>query len=147
MARIEIGQKSEIFINAAGKHPRHLSFSIYYGTPPNFKTLDIVCKDQTEFNTWVTGLIWLIANKKQVIDAAATSGTADHQVTGFSANMSNVNVEDLRNQMRTHLDLCTWGSSSWGQLGHADKVSDVVDIGESKVCKLNFDIFIFGFNV
>lgn len=57
--RIEIGQKSVKFL----KHPlrglKHLSFSLYYRCPDvkgGIDTLDLTCKDEYEFDYWVTGI-------------------------------------------------------------------------------------------
>jgi hypothetical protein len=144
MQRLEIGQKSDIFVRgqSATKHPEHLSFSVYYGNP--VKTLDVVCKDQNEYNTWVNGLIYLIANKRKVIEASSSSTLSGQQQY---VGEINVNLEDLRKQMHTHLDLCTWGDPSWGQLGHGDKIEDMNDSGEPKVCMFYIYMFVNPFDL
>lgn len=135
MIKLVTGQKSEIFKRnqSSNIHPQHLSFSVFYHLDKSMrdvKTLDIVCKDQNEFNTWVTGLVWLIANKEAVRSAASSYAAQD---TRHSESMKLVNVAALRDQMHSHVDLYTWGVGSWGQLGHTEKLEEIGDIEQPKV--------------
>eukprot|EP00604_Paraphysomonas_vestita_P002758 CAMPEP_0174820650 /NCGR_PEP_ID=MMETSP1107-20130205/4612_1 /TAXON_ID=36770 /ORGANISM="Paraphysomonas vestita, Strain GFlagA" /LENGTH=293 /DNA_ID=CAMNT_0016036387 /DNA_START=510 /DNA_END=1388 /DNA_ORIENTATION=+ len=41
--------------------------------------------------------------------------------------------------MNAHLDLCTWGHSAWGQLGHADKPEEIKDIDSPKKIRVLVD--------
>ena len=135
MTRLERGQDSAVFKRGKRNHPEHLSFSVYYLTimgSPDEKSLDVVCKDSNEYDTWVTGLEWLIENKETVA-AAANESTGGSEIGDKRASVKLVDVDTLRKQMNAHLDLCTWGNSQWGQLGHADKSAEVRDIDHPKV--------------
>lgn len=132
MTALKKGQQSDIFRknNASKSHPEHLSFSLYYKIGNTEKSLDIVCKDQMECDIWVRGLLYLIKNKEKVIeDAGDLTQDLDH----FDGSIKIVNVKNLHEQMHAHLDLCTWGSSQWGQLGHADVSSDIKNEANPKV--------------
>mmetsp|Transcript_3200 Transcript_3200/g.4964 ORF Transcript_3200/g.4964 Transcript_3200/m.4964 type:complete len:670 (-) Transcript_3200:109-2118(-) len=133
MTRLKMGQESAVFQkNMKRNHPEHLSFSLYYRLDPNSpeeKTLDVVCKDINEIETWVSGLQWLIENKETV---SASASELDSDITSTQASMKMVDVSNLRKQMNAHLDLCTWGDSSWGQLGHADRPENLKDIDHPK---------------
>lgn len=135
MLYLEEGQKSDIFTkNNRNQHPAHLSFSVYYASPSNpseKKTLDVVCKDVVEFNIWVAGLKWLIQNKEAVTTAAKDIDGA--QNANRRVSLKQVNVANLRKEMNAHLDLCTWGYSAWGQLGHVEKPEEIRDIDSPKV--------------
>ena len=133
MLRLERGQKSDIFRrNSASKsHPEHLSFSLYYKSGDNEKTLDIVCKDQMEFDIWVRGLVYLIKNKEQIIEEAGDM--IDDDDDNFDEALKLVNVKLLKEQMHAHLDLCTWGSSQWGQLGHCENANELKNENNPKV--------------
>jgi hypothetical protein len=127
MISLEPGQKSAIFSkNKKNLHPDHLSFSVYYklSSHQEEKTLDVVCKDEPEYTLWVTGLSWLIENKDQVTAAA---NEIDGKDAGRRGSLKIVDVANLRKEMNAHLDLCTWGNSSWGQLGHAEKPEEIKD--------------------
>jgi hypothetical protein len=129
MISLERGHKSPIFSkNKRSLHPEHLSFSVYYQltNQGEEKTLDVVCKDQIEYDNWVTGLMWLIENKEEI--TAAAQELEGPESTGRRGSLKIVDVENLRKEMNAHLDLCTWGNSAWGQLGHADKPDEIKDI-------------------
>ncbi|KAL8429118.1 hypothetical protein Efla_003171 [Eimeria flavescens] len=76
-----LGQKSVTFMGYRIPALQHLSFSLVFkedGVPPNFsagvelsdacleeaRTLDLTCKDEFEFDTWVTGFKAIIAANK-----------------------------------------------------------------------------------
>ena len=137
MTRLERGQDSAVFKRGKRNHPEHLSFSVYYVFTPGScdeKSLDVVCKDSNEFDTWVTGLEWLIENKESVSATAKESSVGSDGSQRTAVKL--VDVETLRKQMNAHLDLCTWGNSAWGQLGHAERPEDVVDMAHPKVFDL-----------
>lgn len=60
---IRLGQTTPVFLNYRLPMLEHLSFSLVYG-PKGKKTLDLTCKDEFEFDHWVTGLKALIYNGK-----------------------------------------------------------------------------------
>lgn len=124
MTRLENGQRSDIFRkNKASKsHPEHLSFSLYYKIGSYEKSLDVVCKDQMECDIWVRGLRYLMKNKNTII---AEAGDLSQDIDHFDGGMKIVNVKNLHQQMHAHLDLCTWGSSQWGQLGHSEDSNEI----------------------
>merc|ERR1719335_555228 len=55
VAEIRLGQTTPVFLNYRLPMLEHLSFSLVYG-PKGKKTLDLTCKDEFEFDHWVTGL-------------------------------------------------------------------------------------------
>merc|ERR1719230_52550 len=60
---IRLGQTTPVFLNYRLPMLEHLSFSLIYG-PHGSKTLDLTCKDEFEFDIWVTGLKALIYHTK-----------------------------------------------------------------------------------
>jgi len=52
---IKLGQQTPVFLHYRLPMLEHLSFSLVYG-PKGSKTLDLTCKDEFEFDHWVTGL-------------------------------------------------------------------------------------------
>lgn len=137
MTEVITGQKSDIFIkNKASKsHPEHLSFSLNYDIGNVTKSLDLVCKDQMEFDMWVKGLNYMIKNKDRIVEEAGDLTTQDEGDNGGS--VKTVNVKSLHQQMHAHLDICTWGSSQWGQLGHVDNSNDIKNEANPKVRQMN----------
>jgi len=55
VAEIRLGQTTPVFLHYRLPMLEHLSFSLVYG-PKGSKTLDLTCKDEFEFDHWVTGL-------------------------------------------------------------------------------------------
>merc|ERR1712125_1558 len=55
VAEIRLGQTTPVFLHYRLPMLEHLSFSLVYG-PKGSKTLDLTCKDEFEFDLWVTGL-------------------------------------------------------------------------------------------
>lgn len=55
LSEIRLGQTTPVFLQYRLPMLEHLSFSLVYG-PKGTKTLDLTCKDEFEFDHWVTGL-------------------------------------------------------------------------------------------
>jgi len=55
VVEIRLGQTTPVFLHYRLPMLEHLSFSLVYG-PKGSKTLDLTCKDEFEFDHWVTGL-------------------------------------------------------------------------------------------
>jgi hypothetical protein len=55
VVEIRLGQTTQVFLHYRLPMLEHLSFSLVYG-PKGSKTLDLTCKDEFEFDHWVTGL-------------------------------------------------------------------------------------------
>jgi len=55
VTEIRLGQTTQNFLHYRLPMLEHLSFSLVYG-PKGSKTLDLTCKDEFEFDHWVTGL-------------------------------------------------------------------------------------------
>merc|ERR1719428_2218465 len=55
VVEIRLGQQTPVFLHYRLPMLEHLSFSLVYG-PKGSKTLDLTCKDEFEFDHWVTGL-------------------------------------------------------------------------------------------
>mmetsp|Transcript_150570 Transcript_150570/g.419643 ORF Transcript_150570/g.419643 Transcript_150570/m.419643 type:complete len:730 (-) Transcript_150570:242-2431(-) len=55
VTEIRLGQTTPVFLHYRLPMLEHLSFSLVYG-PKGSKTLDLTCKDEFEFDHWVTGL-------------------------------------------------------------------------------------------
>jgi hypothetical protein len=60
ITEIRLGQTTPVFLNYRLPMLEHLSFSLVYGK----KTLDLTCKDEFEFDHWVTGLKAIIYHFK-----------------------------------------------------------------------------------
>ncbi|CAE7781936.1 PRAF1, partial [Symbiodinium microadriaticum] len=67
VVEIKLGQQTPVFLHYRLPMLEHLSFSIVYG-PKGSKTLDLTCKDEFEFDHWVTGLkaIFYACKNKQI---------------------------------------------------------------------------------
>lgn len=67
VVEIKLGQQTPVFLHYRLPMLEHLSFSIIYG-PKGSKTLDLTCKDEFEFDHWVTGLkaIFYSSKNKQI---------------------------------------------------------------------------------
>jgi hypothetical protein len=61
---VRLGQKTTVFMKNKVPEHEHVSFSLLYGTD---RTLDIVCKDKYEFDTWVTGLKALVFEPELIV--------------------------------------------------------------------------------
>uniref|UniRef100_A0A0G4HNF8 PH domain-containing protein n=1 Tax=Chromera velia CCMP2878 TaxID=1169474 RepID=A0A0G4HNF8_9ALVE len=72
---ILLGQQTKNFQHYKIPALEHLSFSILYGPPDSEKTLDLTCKDEFEFDHWVTGMKAIIYKKsrKKICKAALLS--------------------------------------------------------------------------
>lgn len=57
------GQKTVIFQRYKDPKVENISFSLLYKD----RSLDIVCKDEREFQIWTIGIQYLCANIKQII--------------------------------------------------------------------------------
>merc|ERR1719428_1414398 len=55
VVEIRLGQQTPVFLHYRLPMLEHLSFSLVYG-PKGTKSLDLTCKDEFEFDHWVTGL-------------------------------------------------------------------------------------------
>merc|ERR1712113_252417 len=55
VTEIRLGQTTPVFLHYRLPMLEHLSFSLVYG-PKGSKTLDLTCKDEFEFDHWITGL-------------------------------------------------------------------------------------------
>mmetsp|Transcript_19584 Transcript_19584/g.45517 ORF Transcript_19584/g.45517 Transcript_19584/m.45517 type:complete len:777 (-) Transcript_19584:177-2507(-) len=64
---IRLGQTTQVFLHYRLPMLEHLSFSLVYGRDGS-KTLDLTCKDEFEFDHWVTGLkaIFYILKKRNI---------------------------------------------------------------------------------
>eukprot|EP00434_Breviolum_minutum_P035095 symbB.v1.2.031065.t1/scaffold3568.1/size55461/2 len=67
VVEIKLGQQTPVFLHYRLPMLEHLSFSIIHG-PKGSKTLDLTCKDEFEFDHWVTGLkaIFYSSKNKQI---------------------------------------------------------------------------------
>merc|ERR1712232_750709 len=63
VAEIRLGQTTPVFLHYRLPMLEHLSFSLCYGNKGS-KTLDLTCKDEFEFDMWVTGLKALFYHSK-----------------------------------------------------------------------------------
>lgn len=63
---MRIGQKTPIFAKNPLPEYEQFSFSLMYTAAGLERSLDIVCKDQPEFDRWTQGLQYLVEAKGQV---------------------------------------------------------------------------------
>jgi len=66
VVEIKLGQQTPTFLHYRLPMLEHLSFSLVYGTKG--KTIDLTCKDEFEFDHWITGLkaIFYESKNKQI---------------------------------------------------------------------------------
>ena len=170
MSVLFVGQKSEVFTNSKFADPQKdaVSFSIYYHAPETerqkkvadcdddkevlpLRSLDIVCKDEEEFNIWAEGLRWLIANKNSLVDVGFESKCYVESLQmlyvgpSFSSPAQTISLlpsylhvfihhkyldeeEEVLDALGESIDLYTWGANSWGQLGLTAQIDDLVYI-------------------
>merc|ERR1712217_540257 len=71
---IRLGQTTPVFLHYRLPMLEHLSFSLVYG-PKGSKTVDLTCKDEFEFDHWVSGLKAILYDfKSQQISKEALLG-------------------------------------------------------------------------
>lgn len=56
LTEIKLGQQTPTFLHYRLPMLEHLSFSLVYAGAKGTKTLDVTCKDEFEFDHWITGL-------------------------------------------------------------------------------------------
>ena len=118
--RIECGQKSAVFRRNPKSTLNNLSFSIYYtGEGDQEQTLDLVCKDTHEFDTWYHGLQFLCDNKTKIGDLDFGDALSPGLNRGSSIRLDDdvVTAQDLQKTIKDSTDCYMWGQGAWGQLG------------------------------
>merc|ERR1719230_800559 len=92
---IRLGQTTPVFLNYRLPMLEHLSFSLIYG-PKNSKTLDLTCKDEFEFDLWVTGLKALIYHcKNKQISKEQLLGHSKRFKKGLEKNNVSIRLTTL----------------------------------------------------
>ncbi|KNC55771.1 uncharacterized protein AMSG_11202 [Thecamonas trahens ATCC 50062] len=116
---VRIGQKTKVFSSNRMIEHEHISFSLITSS----RTLDVICKDVSEFQLWTMALQAIVEGRivgdspeltdaLQLADSGAKSSELTVQVRGKSAVVQR--REDAS-------DLYTWGDGASGRLGHGDE--------------------------
>eukprot|EP00742_Colponemidia_sp_Colp-10_P002210 GILJ01002363.1.p1 GENE.GILJ01002363.1~~GILJ01002363.1.p1 ORF type:complete len:646 (-),score=71.18 GILJ01002363.1:240-2123(-) len=136
---IQKGQFSDKFKRQKRLEFQHLSFSLRYTTIlGQVDTLDIVCKDQKEYDCWFYGLEHLIKESKTMLPSQRESQASDDldaiAALGFSSTVSSgkkrsvesdntpstVSIRQLRERIQDANDVYLWGSNEFGQIAAMD---------------------------
>eukprot|EP00753_Platysulcus_tardus_P017861 PLAT6603.1.p1 GENE.PLAT6603.1~~PLAT6603.1.p1 ORF type:complete len:603 (+),score=216.03 PLAT6603.1:24-1811(+) len=105
---------------------KELSFSLAVrdGDGKVQQSLDLVCKDKTEFNLWVAGLRYLTTHGAPTGPRRGGSSFAESKEDRSSSRASSSAGPSMK-KMEDSNDVYSWGDGSWGQLGHGSD-SDVL---------------------
>eukprot|EP01103_Thecamoeba_quadrilineata_P011479 TRINITY_DN2750_c0_g1_i2.p1 TRINITY_DN2750_c0_g1~~TRINITY_DN2750_c0_g1_i2.p1 ORF type:complete len:645 (+),score=95.05 TRINITY_DN2750_c0_g1_i2:12-1946(+) len=139
VTELRLGQKTPVFQKRRVPQYEHLSFSLLYGQ----RTLDIVCKDKKEFETWVKALKVLVSTNK--IDSPRLNGLS----VGHANSLPSETTQGLRQSLgletdeeclqvsfrgnttvvvsrENKCDIYTWGQGENGRLGHDDECDQLI---------------------
>ncbi|KAL0483141.1 hypothetical protein AKO1_014817 [Acrasis kona] len=123
--KIVRGQKTQIFMRYKNPELENLSFSLLYKN----RTLDIVCKDKREYDTWVEGITMLLENQnkpnKRISDAASLdllgAPITPSQVQPITSSNDFEDQKKFKEMFERIGDAYTWGQGAKGALGHGDQ--------------------------
>ena len=132
------GQSTEVFRRQPRPDLDNVSFSLLYDAPGRrgaSRTLDVVCKDRQEYETWVTALNFLIVGPppRDAVEARARAlwgvsgglerdrGLSPTSPGGGEARPGANIRSDLKKRIKDTNDVYSFGSSPWGQLGLGDE--------------------------
>ncbi|KAL6054785.1 RUN and FYVE domain-containing protein 2 [Balamuthia mandrillaris] len=118
VTELKLGQKTKIFKSNYRPEYERLAFSLVYG---GGKTLDIVCKNKTEFEVWVMGLKSLTVEPIDLREAKATpvhEGSAQVEETVTVVFKGKKTIVKRREDSN---DVYSFGQGVNGRLGHGDE--------------------------
>lgn len=144
ITKIQFGQRSKVFQRNKRPDLKHLSFSIYYKSPgvkDVTETLDLVCKDASEFELWTCILIGLYEQSfpKEILERSQEAcltaslrttltstqreeilSSMDHEtkgteITAQKKKLKNSHKDLLKEAITSQNELYTCGWNEWGQ--------------------------------
>ncbi|CEM02960.1 unnamed protein product [Vitrella brassicaformis CCMP3155] len=139
---LRLGQTTQTFLHYKLPLLEHLSFSVMYG-PQASKTLDLTCKDEFEFDHWVTGLKALMyrakgkeISKEQLLQHSRRFRRALEK-NEVSIKLSQLPEVKERGQLT--LDECIEiASNTPDQLEKKlDRLSDRLKIVQGQICRID----------
>jgi alpha-tubulin suppressor-like RCC1 family protein len=116
ITEIKYGQVTPVFLKNPIRQCESFSFSLLYSD----RSLDIVCKDRKEYDTWTTGI-------KALLDGFNDLEAVNEKLKMISYTTQGSNLEVQLGTIKTTVkvnsntcDLYMWGAGSQGRLGHKD---------------------------
>eukprot|EP01103_Thecamoeba_quadrilineata_P010272 TRINITY_DN2166_c0_g1_i2.p1 TRINITY_DN2166_c0_g1~~TRINITY_DN2166_c0_g1_i2.p1 ORF type:complete len:227 (-),score=40.30 TRINITY_DN2166_c0_g1_i2:146-826(-) len=128
VTELRLGQKTSNFQKQCVPQYEHLSFSLIYGQ----RTLDIVCKDKKEYETWTNALRCLLSTTSTTAPSnspltpvgfrplSTVEGSDECLQVYFRGNTTVVVPRESKN------DVYTWGQGENGRLGHDNESDQLV---------------------
>lgn len=146
MTELMKGQTTKVFQNYPVPQRESMSFSVVYKIARSLQTIDVVCFDKQQFDTWTSGLQALMSgfNDRKAIDELYKSGKYGDDIDNHRAPLSEEIPLQLMapNGQQCNEDACdlyTWGNGSTGMLGHGENAEEnvpkVVEALQSKDVK------------
>eukprot|EP01095_Lingulamoeba_sp_RSL-Kostka_P008375 TRINITY_DN2781_c1_g1_i1.p1 TRINITY_DN2781_c1_g1~~TRINITY_DN2781_c1_g1_i1.p1 ORF type:complete len:604 (+),score=224.26 TRINITY_DN2781_c1_g1_i1:84-1895(+) len=119
-----IGQKTTVFSKNRLPQYENLSFSLVYGD----RTLDIVCKDKKEFETWEVGLTNLISNRNNINLDKIKPTKRLNRLASENDRLSVIfkGSQTIVRKREDSSDVYSWGQGINGRLGHGDEEDQLV---------------------
>ncbi|XP_057294266.1 uncharacterized protein LOC130622774 [Hydractinia symbiolongicarpus] len=124
ITELQHGQKTKVFEDNPIPEYEAISFSVLYKQANVQRSLDIVCKDRTEYDTWTVGLQALldgfddIDGVKNIVDAVTEESNKLSLEFGL--------IGDRLSMKQEECDIYTWGASPKGTLGHGEETEELV---------------------
>lgn len=123
------GQQTDVFRKQQRTDFNDVSFSLVYPVGQRkTRSLDVVCKDRKEYDSWVGGLRYLINHtppesalkerQAKLLEASTSEAASLSKRKDLSA--------DLQKTLKESSDVYSWGDGSWGQLGVDDVATRTV---------------------
>ncbi|XP_019854073.1 PREDICTED: ultraviolet-B receptor UVR8-like [Amphimedon queenslandica] len=118
ITEIKTGQVTPVFLKNPIPQCEAVSFSLLYSD----RSLDIVCKDKKEFDTWTTALKALIVDKYDNKEAVSAK-LVEMRGSIVSEDRLEVQLGTIKTKVLlkdNSCDLYLWGGGDRGRLGHKD---------------------------
>jgi len=122
------GQKTKVFQDNPIPEYESLSFSLIYKCGTLSRSLDIVCKDRTEFDCWTVGLEALLDGFSDTVAVKDFGKSKCLDVTDGKTTKLSLEYGLVGQTVSVREDACdvyTWGSSYKGMLGHGEETEEV----------------------
>lgn len=116
------GQKTKVFEGNPIPEYEAISFSLLYKQGNLLRSLDIVCKDRTEYDFWTVGMEALIIGFDDVDGIGSFSKTMSSE--DISSSKLSLEFGLIGQRISVKEDACdiyTWGASVKGTLGHGNR--------------------------
>jgi len=121
------GQKTKVFEGNPIPEYEAISFSLLYKQGNLLRSLDIVCKDRTEYDFWTVGMEALIIGFDDVDGIGSFSKTMSSE--DISSSKLSLEFGLIGQRISVKEDACdiyTWGASVKGTLGHGEQTEELI---------------------